>query len=145
MRRVACVLSLLLALVGLLPSAVLGQSAGQEAQQQRFQLRQNYPNPFNPETRIPFELYEGLFVDGKTAVVSLRIFNVLQQFVAAPTALNHPSGEARMINLEYSQPGQHEAYWDGLDLSGRQVASGIYFVQIIVNGEKAILRMWVSK
>ena len=91
-------------------------------------------------------MLEGLFVDGKTAVVSLRIYNILQQFVAAPTALNHPSGDgAPLINLEYVQPGRYEAYWDGHDVSGRQVASGIYFVQIAVNGQIDVIKMWVAK
>ena len=50
-----------------------------------------------------------------------------------------------MINLEYFQPGGYEAYWDGRDISGRQVASGIYFVQLTVNGKIAVMKMWVAK
>ena len=143
MRRIARVLCLLLALLSLSAPAAYGQERQQES---GFSLGQNYPNPFNPTTRIPFELYEGLFVDGKTAVVSFRIYNILQQFVAAPTALNHPSGDgAPLINLEYFQPGRYEAYWDGHDVSGRQVASGIYFVQITVNGRIDVIKMWVAK
>ncbi|MCH7563137.1 MAG: hypothetical protein IH968_04855 [Gemmatimonadetes bacterium] len=143
MRRIARVLSLLLALSGLSAPAVYGQERQQES---GFTLGQNYPNPFNPTTRIPFELFEDLFVDGKTAVVSLRIYNILQQFVAAPTALNHSSGDGGpLINLEYVQPGRYEAYWDGRDVSGRQVASGIYFVQITVNGQINVMKMWVAK
>lgn len=143
MRRIARVLSLLLALSGLSAPAVYGQERQQES---GFTLGQNYPNPFNPTTRIPFELFEDLFVDGKTAVVSLRIYNILQQFVAAPTALNHSSSDGGpLINLEYVQPGRYEAYWDGRDVSGRQVASGIYFVQITVNGQINVMKMWVAK
>ncbi len=143
MRRIMCVLSLLLALLGLSAPALYGQERQQES---GFKLEQNYPNPFNPTTRIPFELSEDLFVEGKTAVVSLRIYNILQQFVAAPTALNHPSGDgAPLIKLEYFQPGRYEAYWDGHDVSGRQVASGIYFVQIAVNGQIDVIKMWVAK
>ena len=143
MRRIARVLSLLLALSGLSAPAVYGQERQQES---GFTLGQNYPNPFNPTTRIPFELFEDLFVDGKTAVVSLHIYNILQQFVAAPTALNHSSGDGGpLINLEYVQPGRYEAYWDGRDVSGRQVASGIYFVQITVNGQINVMKMWVAK
>ena len=115
------------------------------AQDSGFTLGQNYPNPFNPETRIPFELGESLFTDGGTAVVSVRIYNVLQQFVATPTALSHPSGQAPLVDLEYVTPGRHEAYWDGLDQSGRELASGIYFVQLTVNGARAVMRMYVAK
>ena len=147
MRRITCVSSLLFALSSLSAPAVSGQDTGQERQQESgFELRQNYPNPFNPTTRIPFELSEDLFVDGKTAIVSLRIYNILQQFIAAPTALNHSAGDgAPLISLEYSVPGRHEAYWDGRDVSGRQVASGIYFMQLTVNGRIAVMKMWVAK
>jgi len=114
-------------------------------QESGFTLGQNYPNPFNPETRIPFDLNEVLFTDGRTAVVSVRIYNVLQQFVASPIALNHPSGQAPLVDLEYGSPGRYEAYWNGLDQSGREVASGIYFVQLTVNGVTDVRRMYVAK
>ena len=110
-----------------------------------FALGQNYPNPFNPETRIPFELLEGLFSAGGTAVVSIHIYNVLTQFVANPTALNHPRGQAPLIELEYGGPGRYEAYWDGRDQFGREVASGVYFVQLTVNGSRDMRRMYVAK
>jgi hypothetical protein len=42
-------------------------------QESGFTLGENYHNPFNPETRIPFDLLEALFLDGGTAVVSARI------------------------------------------------------------------------
>ncbi len=100
-----------------------------------FDLQQNYPNPFNPATTIPFILHEGLFAEGRPTVVSIRIFNALQQLVASPVALGRSSGEdAELTQLEYAQPGTYEAFWDGTDQSGRQVASGIYFVQLDVNG-----------
>ncbi|MEX2467180.1 MAG: hypothetical protein WD995_09730 [Gemmatimonadota bacterium] len=111
-----------------------------------FQLEQNYPNPFNPETTIPFTLSEDLFVGGRPPVVTVRIFNLLQQLVAYPTALGHPSGEGQDLReLEYTIPGRYEAYWDGTDLSGRQVASGIYFMQLTVNGRSETRKMYVLK
>jgi hypothetical protein len=110
-----------------------------------FTLGPNYPNLFNPETRIPFDLHEVLFSSGGTAIVSVRIYNVLQQFVATPTALSHPSGRAPLVDLEYVTPGRYEAYWDGLDQSDRSVASGIYFVQMTINGAPDVMRMYVAK
>jgi hypothetical protein len=111
-----------------------------------FDLEQNYPNPFNPETTIPFTLGDELFADGNPVVVSLRIFNLLSQPVASPVALSHPAGPGVEVrNLEYTQPGRHEAFWDGTDQSGRQVASGIYFMQLTVNGQSVSRRMYVLK
>ena len=111
-----------------------------------FELEQNYPNPFNPETTIPFTLGEELFADGGPVVVTLRIFNLLSQPVAFPVALSHPAGAGVEVRaLEYTQPGRHEAFWDGTDQSGRQVASGIYFMQLTVNGQSVSRRMYVLK
>ena len=147
MRRTLSV-CLLAVLFGLTPgiSAQLPSDPTSDGEPESgFTLGQNYPNPFNPETRIPFELHGGLFSDGGTAVVSVRIFNVLTQFVASPTALNHPGGQAPLLDLEYVSPGRYEAYWDGRDQFGREVASGIYFVQLVVNGVRDMMRVYVAK
>lgn len=111
-----------------------------------FGLEQNYPNPFNPETTIPFTLGDELFVDGRTPVVSMRVFNLLTQPVAYPTALGHPEGlGVELRNLVYTRPGRYEAFWDGTDQSGREVASGIYFIQLTVNGQSVTRRMLIQK
>ena len=111
-----------------------------------FGLDQNYPNPFNPETTIRFTLGEELFADGNPVVVSVRILNLLTQPVAYPVALAHPAGAGvELRELPYTQPGRHEAFWDGTDQSGRQVASGIYFQQLTVNGQSVIRRMIIQK
>ena len=111
-----------------------------------FKLEQNYPNPFNPETRIPFELSESLFSTGEPVTVSIRIFNILQQFVAAPVALGFPGGEGLpLMQLEYTSAGRYEAYWDGRDRNGNRVASGVYFVQMLVSGQTAWRKMFVTK
>ncbi|MCG6990151.1 MAG: hypothetical protein LJF06_18565 [Gemmatimonadetes bacterium] len=148
MRRMWGVLSVLLLTFG--ASVTLSaQEPGKPATSGRtngFQLEQNYPNPFNPETKIPFVLGEGLFASGRPVVVTLRIFNLLQQMVAIPVALNHPAGEGvKLKQLEYTQPGRYEAFWDGKDINGRPVASGIYFMQLTVNGVSQYKRMYVLK
>ncbi|MEX2473490.1 MAG: hypothetical protein WEA34_14970 [Gemmatimonadota bacterium] len=147
MRRTIGVLSVLL-LSAITAEALSAQDGAraQAGQANGFQLEQNYPNPFNPETTIPFTLGEDLFVDGRPAVVTVRIFNLLQQLVAYPVALGHPSGEGQeMRQLEYTIPARYEAFWDGYDLSGRQVASGIYFMQLTVNGRSETRKMYVLK
>lgn len=139
MRRTLGVLSVLSCLFWA-AGAVAAQDA-RSGQTNGFQLGENYPNPFNPETTIPFTLGEGLFVDGRAVVVSIRIYNILTQLVAHPVALGHPSGEGIEVDqLEYYQPGEYEAFWDGTDQMGRQVASGIYLMQLSVNGLKPLTR-----
>ena len=148
MRRIVGVLSVLLSLFVAVPG-LSAQEADQTAgsrQANGFQLEQNYPNPFNPETRIPFVLGEELFADGRPVVVSLRIFNLLQQVVSSPVALGHPAGEGvPVLQLEFTQPGRYESFWDGLDTCGRQVASVIYFMQLTVNGVSTTRKMYVLK
>lgn len=137
MRRLLCVGVILLL-------GFIGSHSGAEAQATGgrrdlgFQLNQNYPNPFNPVTRIPFRLEPELFERGQPVRVTIRIFSILRQEVAIPTALNHPEGNgARIENLEYAGPGEYLAYWDGMDRNGREVASGLYVVLLEVNGRKA--------
>lgn len=147
MRRASGVLLVLLS-TSVLATDVSAQEDPTRPRQRSgdFSLEQNYPNPFNPETRIPFVLGGDLFEDGRGALVSMRIFNVLQQFVAAPTALRHAAGEGvSVIQLEYQQPGRYEAYWDGRDQNGHLVASGVYWVQLTVNGASKARRMFVQK
>lgn len=131
------------------PGALAAQDSGGDAPPRTndpgFELQQNYPNPFNPSTRIPFRLDPRLFENGPPEV-SMRIFNVLLQPVAVPTAMNHPEGNGvRVDGLEYTAPGQYEAFWDGIDTNGRQVASGMYYLQIIVKGERQLMKMIVAK
>ena len=146
MRRLCRVLFVLLSIVGFMCPASAQQVRSTGKQDSGFHLEQNYPNPFNPETKIPFVLDEELFNNGQPVVVSVRIFNVLQQFITAPTALNHPQGEGvPVLDLEYPFPGRWEAYWDGRDEFGKQVASGVYFVQLAVNGKTQHRKMFVTK
>jgi len=73
-------------------------------------LSQNFPNPFNPSTTIQF----GLEASGYTTIT---IYNLIGQPVA--DALD-----------EYRDAGLHQVYWDGIDNSGTQVPSGIYFYRL---------------
>lgn len=147
MRRVFGVTVVLLLALGLFPTDSFGQTAGNPGRDRGFQLEANFPNPFNPETRIPFTLGDELFKEGKPVKVTLVIFTTLMNVVAFPTALETDQGNARKLqNLEYTSPGRKVAFWDGHDLSGREVASGVYMYQLIVDGVKSPLqRMVVAK
>jgi hypothetical protein len=149
MRRRGFVGVTFLCVLASLPLSLVAQDQGSGASSRSadagFELLQNYPNPFTTATRIPFRLDISLFEQGQPAVVTMRIFNVLQQLVAYPTALGHPAGEGAPVNgLEYTSPGAYEALWDAHDLNGRQVAAGIYYLQINVNGRRQIMKMMRS-
>jgi hypothetical protein len=126
----------------LLVAALVIPSNRVEAQQTgggrppKAQLGSNYPNPFNPTTTIPFTLPAELFEGGKSVVVTILIKDIIMRPVAYPAALNHESGNVLVSNLRYTTPGEKKAYWDGTDRSGRKVASGIYYVELIVQGER---------
>jgi hypothetical protein len=87
--------------------------------------------------RIPFTLQEEDFEGGRPAVVSIRIRNLLGQLVAIPLAVGHPGGSVSIEDLEYPTPGQKEAIWDGVDRNGHRAASGVYLLELVVNGVRA--------
>jgi hypothetical protein len=110
-----------------------------------FRLEQNYPNPANPDTYIPFLLEERMFADGGAGVVSMRIVNMLGQMVAVPKAVGHPRGSnVPVLNLRYTEPGRKVAFWDGRDLNGRRVASGVYFCVLQVGEQVDYSRIIVT-
>jgi hypothetical protein len=90
-----------------------------------FALKQNYPNPFNPQTEISYSLEE-------ESEVSLVIYNVVGQ---------------KVITLveEKQQAGNHTIRFDGLDQDGREVASGMYFYRLTVDGVSKSRKMILMK
>jgi len=147
MQCARTVLLVLLLLAGSLsPPNLAAQARGDPVseQAQGFILEQNYPNPVNPETFIPFILEESLFRNADTALVTLRIYNILRQVVAIPEALDQPSGRrVRLINRAFTQPGRTIAYWDGRDAAGRRVPSGVYYYELVVNDAPIVRKMIV--
>ena len=84
-----------------------------------FALEQNYPNPFNPSTAIRFQI-------PRAANVTLRVFDVLGR--EERTLLNQSMG-----------PCSYTVNWDGRNLSGAQVGSGVYFYRLQA-GEQSLTR-----
>ena len=75
-------------------------------------LSQNYPNPFNPRTTIEF------YNPGSTPLkVTIEVFNIVGQLV-------------NRIYDDYATPGVHRVIWEGNDMQGSDVASGIYLYRI---------------
>jgi Secretion system C-terminal sorting domain len=75
-----------------------------------YRLNQNYPNPFNPATTITFQI-------PKTANVKLEIFNLLGEKINT------------LVDAELNA-GNHSTTWNGKNIEGGSVASGIYFYRI---------------
>ena len=148
MLRAPPVLLLLLVIYGFLsPPAARAQdpNGGHPVVAQKgFRLEQNYPNPANPDTYIPFYLEEELFQSGDTRVVSIRIVNIFRQLVAIPKAVGHPRGrDVPVNNLRYTEPGRKVSYWDGRDLNGRPVPTGVYYCELVVDGKSDFFRITV--
>ena len=147
MVRAPPVLFLLLVIAGLLsPPAARAQDAGQPraVTPKGFRLEQTYSA--NPGTFIPFTLEEGLFQNGDTRVVSIRIMNIFRQLVAIPKAVGLPRGRDVPVNyLRYTEPGRKQARWDGRDLRGRRVPSGVYYCELVVDGRSDFIRFFVTQ
>ena len=82
-----------------------------------FKLFQNYPNPFNPNTQIDFALAE-------FCRVSISIYNTLGQRI-------------KILVDKYLPAGHYNIHWDGKDAYGKQVAGGVYFICMRVDGFSA--------
>ena len=93
-------------------------------------LLANYPNPFNPETWIPYQL-------AKPAEVTLHIYSVKGELVRTLALGHQPAG---MYHTK-----SHAAYWDGRNLEGEPVASGIYFYTLSAGDFTATRKMLIRK
>lgn len=90
-----------------------------------FKLEQNYPNPFNSHTNIRFYLLN-------SSAVELSIFDVTGRQVR--TLLD------KTINSGWCQ-----IQWDGTDVYGNPVASGLYICQLSADQVKKSIIMQLVK
>jgi len=81
-----------------------------------FKLQQNYPNPFNPSTTIEFTLSKSEFVE-------LKVYNILGKEVST------------LVSKKLNQ-GNHTYTFDGKDL-----ASGIYYYQLVAGDYREVKKM----
>ncbi len=91
----------------------------------RYELYQNLPNPFNPQTLIKYDL-------PAAANVRLEVFNILGQKVAT-------------LVDRYEAAGPKSALWDGTDVAGNKVSSGIYLYKITAEDYVATKKMMLVK
>jgi hypothetical protein len=90
-----------------------------------FKLLQNHPNPFNPSTVISFQL-------PVASEVSIAIYSMHGRLV-------------RQVAKRRFASGEHQVAWDGNDDSGRRVANGNYFYQLIAGEFQSTRRMLLLK
>lgn len=94
------------------------------------QLLPNFPNPFNPETWLPYQLT-------KSSEVTLNIYNSKGELV-------------RKLELGYKPAGYYTdstkaAFWDGRNMLGEKITSGIYFYQLETGDHTSTKRMIMIK
>ena len=93
-------------------------------------LLSNYPNPFNPDTWIPYQL-------AKAAEVTVTIYDV-KGMVVRQLALGH-----QPVGFYQNRP--RAAYWDGRNVLGEPVASGVYFYTLKAGEFTATRKMLIRK
>jgi hypothetical protein len=90
-----------------------------------YSLRGNYPNPFNAKTFISFALPQ----DSR---VTLDIYNILGQKV-------------RTLVDEKMTAGYKNVEWDGTDVNGQGVSSGVYLYKLKADNFTRVNRMTFLK
>ena len=90
-----------------------GSVAAEETPSGRARLAQNYPNPFRDGTTIRYEL-------DTQAEVTLEVFDVTGRRV-------------RVLDAGQRPAGVHTVDWDGRDVEGLSVASGLYLYRLDVS------------
>ena len=103
---------------------VRGNSDGVAVVPLAYELKQNFPNPFNPKTSIVFTI-------PVNELVRLEVFDILGKKVST------------LVNDRMMDAGYYQIDWDGHNMAGVPVASGIYIYRLrageFINMKKAIL------
>jgi flagellar hook assembly protein FlgD len=83
------------------------------------------PNPFNSQTTIRYEIPEA-------SDVQIAVYNLKKQKV-------------RTLLARRMEAGAHQVVWDGRDESGKQVASGTYWVHMQAAPFQGTLKVTFAK
>jgi|GEM_PF-3030801 len=108
-----------------MPTRLLPLSAEFDWSEYVFALHQNRPNPFGFGTDISYSIPEAVHV-------TLKIYDSAGRVVK--TLVDEESG-----------PGHHVVHWDGKDISGSPVVSGVYFYQLTGGDSVAIKKLIVLR
>jgi len=96
-----------------------------ETAPRQYALEQNYPNPFNPTTSISFGLPNRQFT-------SLKVYDIVGNLITT------------LVNGEMAA-GNYRIRWNGLNSSGNQAPSGIYFYTLEAGSFKQTKKMVLMK
>ncbi len=101
-------------------NTIIGINSNEQLTASDYKLEQNFPNPFNPETTIKYSVSRKSFVQIKVYDISGRLINslVAKALIA----------------------GSYSAVWNGKDITGNNVSSGIYFYNMTIDGSKSVSR-----
>lgn len=90
-----------------------------------FAVYPNHPNPFNPSTRIAYDIPH-------ESRVTVEVYNVAGRLVK------------RLVDRRH-RTGHHSVVWNGDDVTGRRVSSGIYFYRVDGAGMSHVGKMTLVK
>ena len=103
-----------------------GSDPGTQITPDFYGLRQNYPNPFNPSTSISFAF-------DKDSNVELIIYNIKGRKIRS------------IFNDRIYADQINTAVWDGKDVDGKEVSSGVYFYKLITETKEYTRKMLMVK
>ncbi len=88
-------------------------------------LHANYPNPFNPTTTLSYEL-------DRTSDVELAIYDMMGRRIRTLVSANQAAGA-------------YNVQWDGTNVQGEQLASGVYLYQLRAGDRVETRKMMLIK
>ncbi len=91
----------------------------------KYMLLQNYPNPFNPSTNIEFTI-------PRNTRVRISIYNILGEKIMD------------LLNEEVVE-GHYKIRWNGKDVEGRNLSSGVYLIMMKTNNYQKIIKALLLK
>lgn len=89
------------------------------------ELLNAYPNPFNPSATLQYTVKDA-------AEVKIQVYNTRGQLI-------------RQFESSHSLPGCYSIVWDGKDIQGNNVCSGVYLYRMTSGTYSATKKMLLSK
>jgi FlgD Ig-like domain len=89
-------------------------------------IHPSYPNPFALKTNLAYSLPQ-------QSDVAIKIYDTTGRMVRD------------LYSNDTQRPGDYEVSWNGQDNNGTDVGNGVYFANIVVNGEKTIRELTVIR